>query len=125
MSESSSIRFLVNPSSGRGTGKANLDRIRVLAAKLGAGLCVSRKVSDLWEQARRAAEDGVERLLVAGGDGTMHHVIPGLAGTSCALGVIPLGTGHPPAAPLPPPPPRGGPAARALKGEVRSIDLAR
>ncbi len=63
----SNIRFLVNPSSGRGTGRAHLDRIRVLASRLGAGLCVSRKVSDLAEQARRAAEDGVERLLVAGG----------------------------------------------------------
>ena len=38
------IRFLVNPSSGRGTGRANLDRLRVLASTLGAGLCGSRKV---------------------------------------------------------------------------------
>src|SRR5215210_2500552 len=78
------VRFLVNPASGRGTGKAHLDRIRVLASRHGAGLVVSRKVADLAMQARRAAEDGVERLLVAGGDGTMHHVAQGLAGTSCA-----------------------------------------
>jgi diacylglycerol kinase family enzyme len=54
-----SIRFLVNPSSGRGTGRAHLDRIRVLASRRNAGLVVSRKVEDLAEQARRAVEDGV------------------------------------------------------------------
>jgi diacylglycerol kinase (ATP) len=120
-----SVRFLVNPASGRGTGKAHLDRIRVLASKLGAGLCVSRKVSDLSEQARKAAEDGVERLLVAGGDGTMHHAVQGLAGTSCALGVIPLGSGNDLAGTLGIPPDLEAAVERATKGEVRRIDLAR
>ncbi len=119
------IRFLVNPSSGRGTGRANLDRIRVLASKLGAGLCVSRKVSDLAEQARRAAEDGVERLLVAGGDGTMHYAVQGLAGTSCALGVIPLGSGNDLAGTLGIPPDVDAAVERAMSGEIRRIDLVR
>jgi diacylglycerol kinase (ATP) len=119
------IRFLVNPSSGRGTGRANLDRIRVLASKLGAGLCVSRKVGDLAEQARRAAEDGVERLLVAGGDGTMHYAVQGLAGTSCALGVIPLGSGNDLAGTLGVPPDVDAAVERAVSGEVRRIDLVR
>jgi len=120
-----SVRFLVNPASGRGTGKAHLDRIRVLASKLGAGLCVSRKVSDLSEQARKAAEDGVERLLVAGGDGTMHHAVQGLAGTSCALGVIPLGSGNDLAGTLGIPPDLEAAVERAVRGDVRRIDLAR
>lgn len=123
--ESGGIRFLLNPSAGRGTGKANLDRIRVLASRLGAGLCVSRKVSDLAEQARRAAADGVERLLVAGGDGTMHHAVQGLAGTSCALGVIPLGSGNDFAGTLGIPPDVDVAVARAVSGEIRRIDLVR
>ena len=125
MAESGSVRFLVNPSSGRGTGRAHLDRLRVLASKLGAGLCVSRKVSDLAEQARRAAEDGVERLLVAGGDGTMHYAVQGLAGTSCALGVIPLGSGNDLAGTLGTPPDLDAAVERAVSGEIRRIDLAR
>jgi diacylglycerol kinase (ATP) len=119
------LRFLVNPSSGRGTGKAHLDRIRVLASRYGAGLVVSRKVSDLAEQARRAAEDGVERLLVAGGDGTMHHAAQGLAGTGCAMGVIPLGSGNDLAGTLGIPPDLEVAVERALKGEIRRIDLAK
>jgi diacylglycerol kinase (ATP) len=122
---SGGIRFLVNPSSGRGTGRASLDRLRVLASKLGAGLCVSRRVEDLAEQARRAAADGVERLLVAGGDGTMHHAVQGLAGTSCALGVIPLGSGNDLAGTLAIPPDVDAAVERAVRGEVRRIDLVR
>jgi diacylglycerol kinase (ATP) len=125
MADSGGIRFLVNPSAGRGTGRANLDRIRVLASKLGAGLCVSRKVGDLAEQARRAAEDGVERLLVAGGDGTMHYAVQGLAGTSCALGVIPLGSGNDLAGTLGIPPDVDAAVERAVSGEIRRIDLVR
>jgi diacylglycerol kinase (ATP) len=121
----SGIRFLVNPASGRGTGKSHLDRIRVLASRLGAGLVVSRKVSDLAEQARRAAEDGVERLLVAGGDGTMHYAAQGLAGSECALGVIPLGSGNDLAGTLGIPPDLEVAVERAAKGAIRRIDLLR
>jgi diacylglycerol kinase (ATP) len=123
--EPGSLRFLLNPASGRGTGHASLDRIRVLASRHGAGLCVSRRVEDLAEQARRAAADGVERLLVAGGDGTMHHAVQGLAGTSCALGVIPLGSGNDLAGSLGIPPDLDAAVERAVKGEVRRIDLLR
>jgi diacylglycerol kinase (ATP) len=121
----SGIRFLVNPAAGRGTGTSHLDRIRVLASRYGAGLVVSRKVSDLAEQARRAAADGIERLLVAGGDGTMHHAAQGLAGTECALGVIPLGSGNDLAGTLGIPPDLEVAVKRALEGEVRRIDLLR
>jgi diacylglycerol kinase (ATP) len=119
------LRFLVNPASGRGTGKSHLDRIRVLASRHGAGLVVSRKVSDLSEQARRAAADGVERLLVAGGDGTMHHAVQGLAGSECALGVIPLGSGNDLAGTLGIPPDLEVAVERARTGVVRRIDLLR
>lgn len=125
MSQPGSVRFLINPRAGRGTGEAHLDRLRVLASRAEAGLIVSRRVEDLAEQARRAAADGVERLLVAGGDGTIHHAIQGLAGTSCALGVIPLGTGNDLAGTLGITQDLEVAVQRALRGEVRSIDLAR
>jgi diacylglycerol kinase (ATP) len=125
MAAPGAVRFLINPAAGRGTGRAHLDRLRVLASRHGAGLVVTRKVSDLWEAARRAAEDGVERLLVAGGDGTMHHAAQGLAGSGCALGVIPLGTGNDLAGTLGIPPDLEAAVERALSGEVRAIDLLR
>jgi diacylglycerol kinase (ATP) len=120
-----SVRFLVNPNAGRGIGSEEFDRLRRLASRAGAGFVVSRSAGDLVEQARRAAADGVERLLVAGGDGTMHHAVQGLAGTSCALGVIPLGTGNDLAGTLGVPRDAAAAVERALSGEIRRIDLAR
>jgi diacylglycerol kinase (ATP) len=118
-----SVRFLVNPKAGRGLGSASFDRLRTLASRAGAGFVVSRNAADLGEQARRAAVDGIERLLVAGGDGTMHHALQGLAGTSCALGVIPAGTGNDLAGTLKVPPDLDAAVQRGLTGEIRRMDL--
>jgi diacylglycerol kinase (ATP) len=119
------VRFLVNPAAGRGTARARFEDLRVLASRAGAGFVVSRSAADLAVQARRAVEDGVERLLVAGGDGTVHHAAQGLAGSACAMGVIALGTGNDLAATLGMPRDLDAAVQRALSGPVRRIDLAR
>ena len=119
------IRFLVNPAAGRGTARARFEDLRVLASRAGAGFVVSRSAADLAVQARRAVEDGVERLLVAGGDGTVHHAAQGLAGSACAMGVIALGTGNDLAATLGMPRDLDAAVQCALSGPVRRIDLVR
>lgn len=119
------VRFLLNPAAGRGAGAAHIHRLRILASRAGAGLVSSKGAADLAEQARRAAADGVERLVVAGGDGTMHHVAQGLVGTDCALGVVPLGSGNDLAGTLGIPPELEPAVERALTGPVRRMDLAR
>jgi YegS/Rv2252/BmrU family lipid kinase len=45
------------------------------------------------EIARSLVEAGFERILAVGGDGTINEVANGLAGSSAALGILPLGTG--------------------------------
>ncbi len=119
------VRFLVNPAAGRGSGGAHIHRLRILASRAGAGLAMSQSGADLTLLARRAAEEGVERLIVAGGDGTQQLAAQGIAGTPCALGVVPLGTGNDLAATLGVPPEVEPAVARALSGEVRAIDLVR
>jgi len=119
------VRFLINPGAGRGAARTHFEALRLLAGRSGAGFVASRRVGDLAEQARRAVEDGVERLLVAGGDGTMHHAVQGLAGSACALGVIPLGTGNDLAGMLGTPRQIEAAVQRALAGSVRRIDLIR
>ena len=42
--------------------------------------------------ARRAAQEGFRKVVAAGGDGTVHEVANGIAGSETALGVLPLGT---------------------------------
>ena len=124
-SESRQVRFLVNPAAGRGTARARFEKLRILASRAGAGFVFSRSAEDLEIQARRAVDDGVERLLVAGGDGTMHHVAQALAGTACALGVLPLGTGNDLAGSLSVPWNLDVAVHLAITGPVRQIDLIR
>jgi diacylglycerol kinase (ATP) len=119
------VRFLLNPAAGRWGAAARLARLRVLASAAGAGLVVSKSGPDIAAQARRAVEDGVARLVVAGGDGTMHQAAQGLAGSSCALGVVPLGTGNDLAGTLGIPADLEAATRRALTGEVRRLDLVR
>jgi diacylglycerol kinase (ATP) len=119
------VRFLLNPAAGRGGAAERLARLRVLATAADAGLVVSKSGADIRVQARRAVEDGVSRLVVAGGDGTMHQAAQGLAGSDCALGVVPLGTGNDLAGTLGIPAGLDAAVARALHGAVKRLDLVR
>jgi diacylglycerol kinase (ATP) len=119
------VRFLLNPAAGRFRAAARLARLRVLASAAGAGLVVSKSGPYVAVQARRAADEGVARLIVAGGDGTMHQAAQGLAGGACALGVVPLGTGNDLAGTLGVPAALDAAVERALAGSVRRLDLLR
>jgi len=44
--------------------------------------------------ARNAAAEGVDMVVVAGGDGTIREAVDGLAGSGVPLGVIPTGAGN-------------------------------
>jgi diacylglycerol kinase (ATP) len=119
------VRLLVNPAAGRGTGARRLDDLRRWSGDVGADLHVSRGVADLVEMSRRAAQDGVERLVVAGGDGTLHHALQGLAGSSTALAAVPLGRGNDLAAELGVPGKLRDALAHALAVPVSTMDLGR
>ena len=69
--------------------------------------------------ARTAANEGVDIVVAMGGDGVVHDVANGLAGTDAALGIIPAGTTNVVAKILGIP--QGAPqAAEALAGYVAS-----
>jgi diacylglycerol kinase (ATP) len=99
-----STLVILNPWSGRGRGAKARGQVQ-------RGLTATGAPFDLVETtgpghatglAREAAGAGVERVIVAGGDGVIHETVNGLlqagladdGATKCALGVIPLGTGN-------------------------------
>jgi diacylglycerol kinase (ATP) len=86
---------------------------------------VCRSAEELADEARAAIDAGRERLLVAGGDGTLHVALGALAGSDCALGVVPTGTGNDLARSLGllEAPERA--LGRALTARPRRIDLGR
>ncbi len=64
-----------------------------------AGLAEPQIVSTTAEDpgqgpARSFAQDGVDLVIAAGGDGTVRAVAQALSGTGSTLGVLPLGTGN-------------------------------
>lgn len=72
--------------------KAALGALR--SAGVEATLTVTTSSDDAGEQARRAVAAGYDTVLACGGDGTIHDVLQGVAGSEAALGVLPMGTAN-------------------------------
>jgi len=59
-----------------------------------ATLIRTQSSADAAEQARQAILAGADTILACGGDGTVHDVLQGVAGSRVALGVVPMGTAN-------------------------------
>jgi diacylglycerol kinase (ATP) len=92
------VSLFINPTAGRGRAGRRLERIQRLFEAGGVSLDTvrSRAVGDLENQVRSRIKDGVRKIIVVGGDGSVHEAVNGMqrAGKDCALGVIPSGTGN-------------------------------
>ena len=91
------MRLLVvyNPNArlaGRCSPKLLEEELRRLGADV--ELVVSAEEEVAREATRQALSEGVGRVVVAGGDGTVSAAIDALAGTQVPLAVVPLGTGN-------------------------------
>jgi diacylglycerol kinase (ATP) len=100
-------------------------RVERVCAELGVELVRTGSAQETRQQARRAAQQGYARVIAAGGDGTAHWVINGLAGTGAALGIIPLGSGNDMARNLGLPLEVEAATRAAVTGTVRRADLGR
>lgn len=92
------LHLFVNPVAGRGRAAKRVARIVALLEEAGIRTTVvaSNGVGDLERQVREHVAGGAARLLVAGGDGSIHEAVNGILGSGrdAALGVIPSGTGN-------------------------------
>ncbi len=91
------VRVLLNPRSGtRFSWRRLHEALAPHWDRPGIDLTyqVSRSPEDGKAKVRRAVSEGVDTLLVAGGDGMINTLGAELVGTSVALGVIPAGSGN-------------------------------
>jgi len=58
----------------------------------GCTVCESSSAADAELIARNAVSEGFNKIVAAGGDGTIHAVVNGLAGSPATLGLLPIGT---------------------------------
>src|SRR6202049_4894246 len=121
--------ILFNPNSGRRGRKRDTELDHAIGIIQSAGvrteLTVCRSSSEATGHAAVAVAAGIDTVFACGGDGTIHDVIQGLAGTPAALAVLPFGTAnalvHDLAIPLRP----SAAAQVAVEGRVRRIPLGR
>jgi diacylglycerol kinase family enzyme len=119
--------ILFNPNSGRRGRDAELNHAIgiVQSAGIHTELTVCRSSQEATDNARCAVAAGSDTIFACGGDGTIHDIIQGLAGTPVSLAVLPFGTAnalvHDLGIPLRP----AAAAAAAVQGRVRRVPLGR
>jgi diacylglycerol kinase family enzyme len=90
--------ILFNPNSGRRGKKRDGELNHAIGIIQSAGvrteLTVCRSSQEARDNARCAVADGSDTVFACGGDGTIHDVIQGLAGTPVALAILPFGTAN-------------------------------
>jgi len=118
-------RLLLNPAAGRGRGARVAHALSELATRHGLRLVVTTGLDHLLAEACGSVEEGDDRLLVASGDGTFHHVAQVLAGSDTALAPLPVGSGNDLTACLGVPGDLAAALATLLESPVLPFDLGR
>jgi diacylglycerol kinase (ATP) len=85
-----STLVILNPAAH--SERAQRRRARVESLARGSVICATSRSGEAESMARRAAEEGFEKIVAAGGDGTVNEVVNGLAGSNATLGLLPIGT---------------------------------
>lgn len=122
------LLFLYNPHAGKGSVVPALGEICAILQKSDylVTIYATRAPGDAARAAREWAGQ-YDRIVCAGGDGTLSEVIAGLlaAGSTCPLGYIPAGTTNDFARTLGIPTKADTAAALAASGEACAVDVGR
>jgi diacylglycerol kinase (ATP) len=122
-------RLIYNPTSGRELIKRHLPEILVKLERAGyeASCHATTGAGDAIEAARIAVERQYDTVIVAGGDGTIHEVVNGLAEQEFRpkLGIIPAGTTNDFARALQIPRDVGNAVDIITKGDLIPVDIGR
>jgi YegS/Rv2252/BmrU family lipid kinase len=120
-------KLILNPMADMGHAWTVANDLRPIASQYGAEWSGTVYPTHATELARQAAEQGYERVIALGGDGTTHEVVNGLmqvpAERRPALGVVPLGSGNDFAHAIGVPQAADRALAHALAGTASPIDL--
>jgi diacylglycerol kinase (ATP) len=82
--------IILNPAARSERARRWQQKLRAMCGD--ALFCATTEAGDAELQARRAVAEGFDPIVAAGGDGTIHEVVNGIAGSEAALGLMPMGT---------------------------------
>ncbi len=86
------LLLLVNASASSVTARTRVVIAKALSADHDVEVAETSRRGHATRLAQGAVADGVECVVVLGGDGTLNEAANGLAGTACALAVLPGGS---------------------------------
>jgi diacylglycerol kinase (ATP) len=118
---------IVNPTAGGGHAAQLLPWLRErLATRPEVRLVVTQARGDGERMAAAAADDGHDRVVAVGGDGTVQEVVNGLVlgDARIGLGILPVGSGNDLARSIPVPRDPAAAWAIAVGDRLRTVDLA-
>ena len=81
---------ILNPAAHSERAQRRQTRVQELAGT--SVVYATSRTGEAESFARRAAQEGYQKIVAAGGDGTVNEVVNGIAGTNTTLGVLPIGT---------------------------------
>src|SRR5438105_9431350 len=87
---SSSTLIILNPAAH--SERAQRKRAQVESLAQDCVVYTTTRTGEAELMARRGAKEGFEKIVAAGGDGTINEVVNGLGGTDAMLGLLPIGT---------------------------------
>jgi YegS/Rv2252/BmrU family lipid kinase len=82
------ICIIINPEAHSSRAQGLIEKLNTLCSEVWPTKCRG----DAQVLAMRAVREGFDTVVAAGGDGTINEVVNGLAGSSVALGILPVGT---------------------------------
>jgi diacylglycerol kinase (ATP) len=117
--------LIVNPKAKRGKAVLLAQRAQKRLMERGwqCDLQVSESGEHIKQLTKEAVERGVDAVIIAGGDGSIHQAVQVLANTKVPLGIVPCGRGNDLARTLGLPHPPELAADVIAEGNLRQIDL--
>ena len=117
--------LIANPAAGGGRSRPCAERAAAALARAGipVDLRFTHRPGHATELAYQTVAREAERLVLCGGDGSVREVLPALAGSSTALGLLPSGTANDFARSLGVPRRLDRALRLLLSGRTRAIDL--
>ena len=88
--------FVINPAAGRGRVGQMLGRLEAAIRQYAQSSDIEIAITEFPGHAIQIAQKAPasSRVVAVGGDGTVHEVLRGVAGSDKAIGVIPIGSGN-------------------------------
>src|SRR5437899_2314320 len=85
-----STLIILNPAAH--SERAQRKRAHVESLARDCVVCATTRTGEAELMARRGVKEGFEKIVAAGGDGTINDVVNGMAGSAAMLGLLPIGT---------------------------------